>query len=209
MKTAPKSSTARDKLLKAAVTVIRSQGYSGTTVDDLCKIAGVTKGAFFHHFASKEELAVEAAHFWSTVTDQLFAQAPYHRPKDPLDRVLAYIDFRKELIKGETPEFTCLVGTMVQEVFDTNPSIRQACKESIFGHSSNVATDIEAAKKKYAPNLPFTSESLALHFQAVIQGAFILAKAKGNPDVALESIDHLRRYVELIFSNNKKEKVCG
>ncbi len=47
--------SAKDKLLDAAVHVVRQKGYAATSVDDLCKAAGVTKGAFFHHFESKED----------------------------------------------------------------------------------------------------------------------------------------------------------
>ena len=50
----------RAQLLDAAVNVIRAKGYSAATVDDICRSAGVTKGGFFHHFESKEELAVSA-----------------------------------------------------------------------------------------------------------------------------------------------------
>ena len=45
----------------------------------------------------------------------------------------------------------------------------------------------------------WTAESLALHLQAVIQGSFILAKAKGSAAAAAESLEHLKRYVELLF----------
>ena len=48
---------ARDKLIAAAHQEVRRQGYSATTVDQICAAAGVTKGAFFHHFESKEALA--------------------------------------------------------------------------------------------------------------------------------------------------------
>src|SRR3546814_10518770 len=88
---------------------------------------------FFHHFKSKEDVAVQAARHWSEVTGALFASAPYHRHRDPLDRVMAYLDFRRELVAGEVAEFTCLVGTMAQETFLTNPAIRDACFESISG----------------------------------------------------------------------------
>src|SRR6185295_15396002 len=100
--------SARTKILGSALSVIRAKGYAATSVDDLCAAAGVTKGAFFHHFKSKEDLAVAAADFWSEMTSAFFAAAPYHAHSNPLDRVLGYIDFRKTILAGDIPEFTCL-----------------------------------------------------------------------------------------------------
>jgi TetR/AcrR family transcriptional repressor of nem operon len=196
----PEKGSAKDKLLVAALQIVRRQGYSATTVDELCAEAGVTKGAFFHHFASKEALAVAAAEQWSTITNAVFANAGYRKHADPLDRVLGYIEFRKELVRGEIPEFTCLVGTMAQETFQSQPKIREACERSIFGHAAEVSKDIAEAKKKYAPHADWSAESLGHYTQAAIQGGFILAKAKNDPTIAIESIEHLRRYVEMIFN---------
>jgi TetR/AcrR family transcriptional repressor of nem operon len=196
---APSKPDARAKLLEAAVTRVRAQGYAATSVDELCRAAGVTKGAFFHHFKSKDDLAVAAAHHWSETTGALFASAPYHDHADPLDRVLAYIDFRTALIEGAPSDFTCLVGTMVQEAFAANDDIRAACEASIFGHAATLEADIDAARKKYKIKGDWTAQSLALHTQAVLQGAFILAKARGGPEIAREMAAHLRRYVELLF----------
>lgn len=191
----------RDRLLGAAVSLIRIKGYQATTVDDLCAAAGVTKGAFFHHFASKEALGVAAAEHWSEITGAFFAAAPYHRHADPLDRVLGYIDFRKAILTGKVPEFTCLVGTMVQEVYESNPAIRDACAASVSDHAAKIETDIAAAMEQRGMRPSWTAKSLALHTQAVLQGAFILAKAKGGAEVAAESIDHLRRYIEFLFQS--------
>jgi len=199
--------SAKDKILEAALSVIRTKGYAATTVDALCAAAGVTKGAFFHHFNSKEALAIAAADHWSEMNGAMFAEAPYHENVDPLDRVLGYIDFRKALLTGELPEFTCLVGTMVQETYDSNPTIRDACARSITGHVANLEPDIREAIAKYRINPPWTAASLALYTQAVLQGAFIIAKAKDNVKDAAACVNHLRRYVELLFNRpQKKEK---
>lgn len=191
---------ARTKLLDAALAVIREKGFSATSVDDLCRRAGVTKGAFFHHFASKEALGVAAADHWSDVTGALFESAPYHRHRDPLDRVLGYIEFRRQLLQGKVAEFTCLVGTMVQETFDSMPDIRNACDRCISDHAATLVTDIEEAMRQRGIRAEWTAGSLALHTQAVLQGAFILAKAKGGAAIAADSIDHLRRYIEMLFN---------
>jgi TetR/AcrR family transcriptional repressor of nem operon len=198
--------TPKEKLLDAALSLIREKGYSSTSVDQLCAQAGVTKGALFHYFKSKDALAVAAANHWSKITEAFFETAPYHNHSDPLDRVLGYLDFRKAILKGDIAEFTCLAGTMVQEVYGTNPDIRAACEASISGHAAKVEADIAAAMKRYRIRAPWTAESLALHTQAVLQGAFILAKAKGNAATAAASIDHLRRYVELLFQPAKSKR---
>ena len=199
-------SQAREKLLTSALSVIRTKGFSATSVDELCANAGVTKGAFFHHFPSKEALGVAAADYWSEFTGALFASAPYHDLADPLDRVLAYIEFRRQLLAGELPDYTCLVGTMVQETYLTAPAIRDACHASIEGHALTLAPDIQAAMDaRGMRDVGWTAESLALHTQAVLQGAFILAKAKDSVSVAIDSINHLTRYVTLLFSRPQEE----
>jgi TetR/AcrR family transcriptional repressor of nem operon len=190
---------ARIRLLDAAMQVIRARGYSATTVDDICRAAGLTKGAFFHHFKSKEELAVATAAHFSQMAEQLFGAAPYHEAADPLDRLLGYVDFRAAIIEGPIPAFTCLLGTMVQEAYDTHPAIRRACDTYIALHAAGVAQDIAAAKARYVPDATWSAESLALYTQAVLQGAFILAKAKGGPEVARACVAHLRRYIEFLF----------
>jgi TetR/AcrR family transcriptional repressor of nem operon len=190
---------ARDRLLDAAMQVIRAQGYSATTVDDICSAAGLTKGAFFHHFSSKEDLAVAAAGHFSEMAERLFAAAPYRELADPLDRLLGYIDFRSAILSGPIREFTCLLGTMVQEAYETHPAIRLACDTYISAHAAEVAKDIEDAKARYAPQAQWSAPSLALYTQAVLQGAFILAKARGGPEAARDAVSHLRRYVEFLF----------
>ena len=190
----------KTKLLNAALQVIRAKGYTATRIEDICEAAELTKGSFFHHFTSKEDLALQAAEHWDVLTGGLFMTAPYQTLPDPLDRLLGYIDFRKALLHGELPQFTCLVGTMVQEVYATHPDLRVACDKSISDHAANVQADIAEAIQQYGIHADWTAESLALYTQAVLQGSFILAKAKGGPDVAAACIDHLRRYIELLFT---------
>jgi TetR/AcrR family transcriptional regulator, transcriptional repressor for nem operon len=198
-KHSPGRGNAKTRLLEAARDIFRERGFCATSVDDICKAAEVTKGSFFHHFDSKEALGVAAAQFWAETTSLFFAAAPYHAPNDPLDRVLAYIAFRKAIIMGTLPEFTCLVGTMVQEVHVSSPAIREACADSIFGHAATLVTDIATAMQDRGIHADWTAESLARHTQTVIQGGFVLAKAANDPEMAMESLDHLDRYVRCLF----------
>jgi TetR/AcrR family transcriptional regulator, transcriptional repressor for nem operon len=199
------SAPARDRLLDAAVHVIRSKGYSAARVEDICAEAGLTKGAFFHHFASKEACAIAAAAHFAANADSLFDAAPYSLLPDPRARVLGYVDFRKAILQGELPQFTCLLGTMVQEAYDSHPAIRAACDRYISEHAARLASDFAEAKARYAPDAAWTPESAALFSQAVLQGAFILAKAKHGSQVAADCLDHLKRYFERLFEGGATE----
>ena len=187
---------ARMRLLDAAVDVIRAQGYSATTVDDVCHRAGLTKGGFFHHFRSKEDCAVAAAAHFAARAETLFESAAFRNYDDPRERVLGYVDFRKAILQGDLPQFTCLLGTMVQEAYDTHPAIRAACDRYISEHAQRLEADIAEAKALYAPEAAWTPESAALFSQAVLQGGFVLAKARHGPKVAADCLDHLKRYFE-------------
>ena len=179
--------------------LIREKGYSATSVDELCAKAGVTKGAFFHHFPSKDALAVAAANRWSEISDGLLSDSALPEHRDPLIESSAISTSARRSSKGKSQSSRCLAGTMVQEVYRTHAEIRDACDASIGGHAAMVEADIAEAMKLYGVRAKWSAQSVSLHTQAVLQGAFILAKAKGGPEVAAASIDHLRRYIELLF----------
>ncbi len=141
---------------------------------------------------------------WDEMTGGLFAQASYHDLDDPLARLLAYLDFRKTLLTGDLPDFTCFAGMITQEAYETKPQIVAACARSISGHAKTLEADIREAMQSYGVGEGWSAESLALHAQAVLQGAFILAKAKGGAAIAADSIDHLHRYLTLLFRPDSK-----
>ena len=196
----------KTRLLDATLKVVRSKGYTATRVEDICAEAGVTKGSFFHHFKSKEDLALAAVAHWDAYTSALFAEAPYHEVAEPLDRLLAYVEFRRAMLAGDLPEFTCFVGTIIQEAYHTHPGIVAACAGNLTGHAKTLEADVAAAMRQYGVRGDWTAESLALHIQAVLQGGFILAKATGSAEVAAQSLDHLRRYLELLFGAPSKSE---
>ena len=195
----PQPTSSRAALLDAALRLVRRQGWSATSVNDLCRAAGVTKGTFFHHFESKEALGVAAAQHWGDFTGALFRAADYHHIADPLDRILGYLDFRAQLADGPLEAITCFAGTTIQETFATSEPIRAACGKTIDDHMAVLAGDLRAAIDRYPPREPVTPEDLALHIQTVLQGAFVMAKARNSNAPVQAALAHLKRYLAQLF----------
>jgi TetR/AcrR family transcriptional regulator, transcriptional repressor for nem operon len=190
----------KTKLLEAAWRAIRTEGYAATTVEDICRQAGITKGSFFHHFKTKDDLALAAIAHWESMTGEFFAKAPYHTHPDPLDRLLGYVEFRASILSGELSDYTCLLGTLVQETYASHPQLREACDRGMASHIGALIGDIEAAKQRYAPHASWTAQSVGYFIQSVLQGSFIYAKAKQDAATVRDSLEHLRRYLNFTFN---------
>jgi TetR/AcrR family transcriptional repressor of nem operon len=189
---------ARARLIETARHLVRHRGFAATSVDDLCAAAGVTKGAFFHHFPSKEALGVALIDDWTETTGAMFAAHPYNCLPDPLDRVFAYLDLRREILNQPIAEFSCVAGTSVQEVFETSPAMREAAARSVASGFEHVRPHLAAALAAH-PVPGMTAESLALQFQVAVQGGIVVAKALDSAEAARAAFDHLERYLRLLF----------
>jgi TetR/AcrR family transcriptional regulator, transcriptional repressor for nem operon len=189
---------ARARLIAVARSLVRHKGFAATSVDELCAAAGVTKGAFFHHFPSKEALGVALIDDWTVTTGAMFAAHPYNSLPDPLDRVFGYLELRRQLLGQPIADFACVAGTTVQEAFETSPLMRTAAGRSIASGLGHVVAHLEAALIAH-PVPGVTAESLAGQFQVAVQGGIILAKAANDPAAARDAFDHLERYLRLLF----------
>ena len=192
----------RGELLSAAIDAVRAKGYATMRVDDLAAAAGVTKGSFFHHFPSKEACALEAVKYWEEEAEAVFGACGYRLAGSPAARVLEYIDFRITLLDGPVASYTCYAGTLLQEVHETHPDLASACATSILDHAKTLESDLAEALGTASAE----ARDLAVHIQAVIQGALIIAKAEGGSHGAGASLGHLRRYLEIRMENQSHDQ---
>ena len=194
----PARGTGRAAILDAAMRLFRQKGFAATSVDDLCAAAGVTTGAFFHHFTSKDGLGAAATLHWSDTTAAMFAAADYHAHADPLDRVFAYLDLRRSLLGAEIWAFSCVAGTLAQETHASHPGIRAAAGQAVRGGMDHVQAHLAEALLHH-PVPGVDAGTLAQFVQVAVQGGIVMAKALDDPTAAMAAFDHVERYLRLLF----------
>jgi len=186
------------KLLDTSIKLMRIKGFNATSVDDICKATGITKGGFFHYFKSKEDIAKAALLRHHEIKTQASRNAPFRQLDDPLERVYGRLDFVKESFGGTTTK-GCLIGMFAQELSLTHPELRKACQESFLQMTQDFEHDLAEAKSKHAPDAEFDPKKLALFFISIIQGSSLMAKAAESNTTAIDNIEEFRKHVRSLF----------
>lgn len=189
---------ARHALLGVGTELMRRSGYSATSVDEICTAAGVTKGAFFHHFPSKEALAKECLNQWQEHMATAHRGAAYQSLEDPVAKVLGAIDFMIEMMANPDAEQSCLAGTTLQEVSATNPALRAAAHECLLAGQQYFQSLLDAACEDR--QLQLDTASLAEHWMSTVQGSLLLAKGARDPMVIQRNLTHFRSYLAALLN---------
>ncbi len=189
------------KLVDAGVQIMRTKGFNATSVDDVCLGAGVSKGAFFHYFKSKDELAKAAVEYFSEGKARDFQAAPFQKLADPLARVYGRLDFARESTGGPVRVTKgCLIGMFAQELAFTHPEFRSVCQEAFSRIARDFEKDLAEARAKYAPQAGFNPKSVALLYVSVLQGSLMMAKAAESNAIILENLEQFRHYLQALFA---------
>ena len=192
------SEKAKDALVRTGTDLMRRHGYVATTVDEICSAAGVTKGAFFHHFPSKQSLAETCLHNWQQQMETLHRSAAYQAIEDPANKVLASIDFMIDVFSNPDVQKSCLAGTTVQEVSETNPVLRDAAQACFVQGETYFQSLLDAAC--HSRGITLDTSSLAQHWMATIQGSLLLWKASRDPEVISQNLAHFKNYIARLLA---------
>ena len=198
MRTAKQNSPAKKKLLDAAQHLVLTKGFMGTTVDDICRSAKLTKGSFFHYFESKDDLGFKLLERYCADSREAFHLGCCAAEKDPLKRVYGFLDFMIRMAKEKGGK-GCLLGSMAQELSDTHPDIRNLCAKGFAGMAEHLRHDLAQAKKIHVPKTAFDPKELADHFVAILEGTMLLARVRQDKRIKTSSLLHFKQYLKSLF----------
>jgi len=196
----------REKILDAALDLILDHGFGSTTVDAVVGRAGITKGAFFHHFASKAELARALVDRYALMDRQHLDHHLERARKlssDPLQQVLILIGLYEEDFEAMDGPFPgCLFASYIYEnkLFDAGTI--EVLRESTLMWRQVMREMLDKVAAAYPPKVPVELDSLADLFYALTEGSFIMTKTLGDKTLLARHAKHLRVYLELLFANS-------
>ncbi len=179
----------KDKLLNSAEQRFLVKGYCATTVDEVCRNAGATKGAFFHHFKNKQDILLKtlqrhAKSRFDTMLDAVQAD------DSPRQRVLSYID-RMVAMAASVERPACLIAAMTVELSDVEPEIQSQCTQAFDRWCEDLSKLLAPALRNPGPE----PELIAHLIMSTFQGTMLVARAKNRPEIIGQTMSCLREYI--------------
>jgi TetR/AcrR family transcriptional regulator, transcriptional repressor for nem operon len=180
------------KLTETALDLMLRQGYTATTVDEICETAGVSKGSFYHFFKTKQDIAVAALHKFFDEGMEDLMRGEYVNYADPIERAYGMIDYTAE-IAPEHWRRGCLLACFANEMANTDTVLRDEVAR-LFREAERGIAEVLAPLAEITGRSP---EDLARQYTAVIQGAIVLSRAYGNPELIRDAVQQFRMSLQV------------
>ena len=204
---ATKGERTREKLLAAAEALVLDRGFAATSLDDILSATRLTKGAFFHHFASKSELAQAVVERYrrnhARLFERLVAEAEA-RHDDPLDATMHLLSRFEDFIEAlSKPLAGCVFAAYTHEAGQFDTALRDTIADSLKRWAELYETKLGAILACYEPAIPISAKELAEMIVAIIEGGLILSRSYGDAHLVARQSRQFRNYLMLIFADRE------
>lgn len=172
----------KERIVKEAEHLLHLRGYHATGMEEIARCCGMTKANLFHHYDSKEALAL-------AVLDAKIADykkrrlGPLCDCVDPIEAVACLFEDCEAFYKGNGCKAGCFVANIAAEMTDASERFRKRVGAFFYEWVQGLAARFERAKEEgfFKPSLDSRSSAEAI--LSLYEGAILLARTSRDPSV--------------------------
>ncbi len=192
----------RDRILAESKELVFKNGFSGTSIDQILEKTGITKGAFFYHFKSKNTLAQvliedfakdDMAHLNSALSKT------EHLESDPLKRLLAFVQEFIDMMDNVSEPPSCLYASYTHESSQFEDETLQIISETVLLWRQALVELLNKVLLEREMKVEIDITSLADQFTVIFEGGFLVSKILNDPGVTAAQLRHYKQYLTLLF----------
>ncbi len=186
-----KGEATKNKIIQTARKLLRLKGYANTSIEEICKESGVTRGNLYFHFKNKEEIACAA------VDDAAGRYIPFFETlmqdeDDPLRKIELMMDGVFAYYESRGSKASCLFGNIAQEAGDAHRILGQASHRFFEAWINMLSGLFDEAKSKGLVDQYQDGEALGHLIVSSFEGSLILFKASQDPAVYARTREALK-----------------
>ena len=176
----------RQRLIDSASSLFYARSYGHVGVKEICDVAGVQKGSFYHFFPSKQELTIAvldafAADFKANVLDKAFRSS--QAPLQQLLSIVEYLYQRQQQMHAQNCKVLgCPYGNIALELGAQDEAIRQHIDQKFQSFVATIQALLDAAVRN-GEFAPCDTHATAMAMFSFIEGVLLMAKTSNNPEL--------------------------
>lgn len=193
-----KSQETRLNILKKAFELIYQKGYQTTSVDEIIATTQVTKGAFYYHFKTKDEMGLSIINELMIPNFQNTFIKPFQNDENPMDTIynlMHYLLMENEDLKVE---YGCPASNFTQEMAPWNIDFTKALNQLSLQWENAMIDAIEKGKENGIIKAEVSSKEMAVFVLSGYWGVRNLGKLENSKSVYLIYLKALRSYFNIL-----------
>ena len=189
-----KGEKTRRRIVERAAGVFNTKGYFGSSMTDLVREIGLEKGGIHNHFASKEELALEAFDYAAGTMRERF-QAALEGKEGALERLFAIVDVLGGLAEDTPVAGGCPILNTAVESDDAHMELKGRAREAMSGWLRLIGSIIKEGVRNGELRLGTNPPEMASVVVATLEGTVMLSRLYDDPAYMKRSVGHLKEHL--------------
>ena len=186
-------------IIRAAAPVFNKKGYAGTSLSDVLEMTRLTKGAIYHHFANKDELAIAALEYNLNLVSLYSFKAIKDRPHS-CDKLAAFAGSFRKNYNSLKQIGGCPVVNAAIDSDDGNEQIRRRVTRFLSIWKKTLMQIIEEGRSKGEIRPEIDTEAFSMNLISLIEGSIAMSRVSDDRrfvdnavDLAKSLIDEIRK----------------
>jgi len=174
-----KGEATREHIIKKSAEIFNQQGYSGTSLNDIIRLTGIQKGGIYRHFSNKDEIAIAAYDYASSVVGG-HIDAAVQSKATACDQLLAYFEIYQNVT--EHPPFIggCPLLNTAIESDDGHPALRKQAQVGLEATLAALTKIIVEGIANGELRTDLNADALASFALSALEGGIMLSKLEGS-----------------------------
>jgi len=200
MKTLPvkKSVRTRQFIIEKSAPIFNKKGIFGTSLSDLTKATGLTKGSIYGNFKDKDELAISVFKYNIGHIESFFSHE-MGKAQTLAGKLMVYPKACRKIFKAMIAYGGCPILNTATEADDTHQMLCQLVVKAISRWKQEIVGLIEAGKKKGEIQPDASGTGIAEIIISLFEGGGIMAKVTGEETYMKSTLDHMEKLIDSII----------
>lgn len=190
-----KGELTRERILARSAQLFNLRGYAGSSLADIMHETGLEKGGIYNHFASKEQLAVEAFDYACGLVQQRVGQVLAGK-RNAIERLLAIVTVFQAMIEDPLVAGGCPVLNMAIETDDANEVLRERARAAMDDWRGTIYRIVSKGIERQEVRTGIDADEVASIMISTLEGAIMLSNLYKDPVHIRRAARHIGGYIE-------------